>query len=54
MLAGPVGPVGVALGAGPVFTLLTITPFIAAVVLIGAWLRREPPETVPPVATPAE
>ncbi|SFC36549.1 hypothetical protein SAMN05444422_107217 [Halobiforma haloterrestris] len=41
------GPVGEALGVGPVIGLITFLPFIAAVIAVGRWLRREPRATIP-------
>ena len=38
------GELGVALGIGPVVALLAIVPFVAAVVLLGEYLRTETPD----------
>ncbi|WP_306058518.1 hypothetical protein [Natronococcus wangiae] len=44
LLAGPVGP---ALGVGIVIALLSIVPFVAAMIAIGNWLRTVSAEPVP-------
>lgn len=41
------GPLGRALGFGPLSTLVATVPLVAAIILVGHYLRTETPDSVP-------